>query len=168
VREFVRDESAWKRHLNPGWEVVDGCESHVFLCSREAWNRIGGFDEYITTREHCSLALSLNEAGIPLAVNGHVRASFYPAPPIHADERPFFRFVWDVKAARRSLEHLLTRWNLVNFPSSLGFVRSQAFRTHHLSWRALEAARRRVPALRHFFDDQQITSRVDAEPPRPG
>ena len=158
MREFVSDESAWHRHLHPHWEEVGGAETHVFVCSRDVWKRIGGFDEYISTREHCSLALSLNAAGIPLVVNGHARVGFFPAPPIYVDERPFFRFVWDVEAARRSLEHLRTTWNLVNFPGSLGFVRSQAFRTHHLLWRTLEAVRRRSPSLNRYFDDSQIAA----------
>ena len=158
IREFVRDESALTRHLHPRCQVVDASEAHVLLCSREVFNRFGGFDERISTREHCDLALSLHEVGIPLIVNGHVRASFYPAPPVQPDERGFFRFVWDVGAARRSLEHLTEKWNLVNFPSSLGFVRSQAFRTHHLGWRAFAAARRRLSLLGKFFDDKPISS----------
>jgi hypothetical protein len=93
-----------------------------------------------------------------MVVNGHVRVGFFPAPPIYADERPFFRFVWDVESARRSLEHLRATWNLVDFPGSLGFVRSQAFRTHHLLWRAVEAVRRRSPALDRYFDDRAISA----------
>ena len=154
VREILRDDSVHTRHLHPRRQLVDASEAHVFLAPRRVFERIGGLDERLTTREHCDLSLALHEAGIPMVLEGNVRASFYPAPPIHLDEWPFFRFVWNVRAAAESTDYLLRKWNAVNFPGSLGFVRSQAFRVHPLLWRAFESANRRIPAFaRHFRND---------------
>jgi hypothetical protein len=159
VREIFRDESIQTRHLHPRRQVVGASEAHVFLFPRTVFERIGGLDERLTTREHCDLSLRLHEAGIPLVLEGNVRASFYPAPPIHLDEWPFFRHVWNVREAAETTDYLLRKWNLVNFPGSIGFVRSQAFRVHPLLWRMFEIANRRVPGFaRHFRNNPMNVS----------
>jgi len=158
VREIFCDESVRTRHLHPRRQVVGASEAHVYLFPRKVFERIGGFDERLTTREHCDLSLKLHEAGVPMVLDGNVRASFYPAPPIHLDEWPFFRFVWNVRAAAATTDYLLGKWNLVNFPGSIGFVRSQAFRVHPVLWKAFEIACRRVPAFARHFRNEPLNS----------
>jgi hypothetical protein len=163
VREIFHDESVHTRYLDPRRQVVGASEAHVFLFPRAVSDRIGGLDERLTTREHCDLSLRLHEAGVPMVLDGNVRASFYPAPPIHRDELPFFRLVWNVRAAAETTDYLLRKWNLVSLPGSIGFVRAQAFRVHPLLWRMFEITRRRVPAFaRHFRNDAMTLSSRDS------
>jgi len=163
VREILPDPGMALRYRDRSRRIIGATEIHVFLAHRRILERIGLLDENLTTREHFDLSLQLHEGGIPIVLEGAVQAIFYQAPPVHLDEWPFWYFVWSPAKAARTNAYLVKKWNLVNYPSSLGYARRQMWRVHAASWRFVKRAVARSPALAAYFSGPVLRPRV--EPP---
>lgn len=103
---------------------VEFVEQHCLLFRRSVFDQIGPFDEELNTRDEVDLSLALRHAGatvvlVPDAILNYVPPTSAPEP----DELPFFRMRWDLRRAEMSRERIRERWNLVDTPGDLEFVR---------------------------------------------
>lgn len=115
-------------------QKVEGTELHCVLFKRNVVSKIGLFDEQLSTREPIDFTLALRKAKIPLILEPNVRVIFRPPPPIYKDEFPFFHFVWDMQSAIASHERVRKKWNIIDMPSSLPYVKGQLRRTNYAKW----------------------------------
>lgn len=116
----LEDERGGKRH------AVHFVEMHCILFRREALSRIGPFDETQRgSRAEVDLSLALWSAGVPVVIEPRSRVTFCPPPPVHPEEREFYRAFWNVEAAQRDHATIEARWNLVECPSAIGFAKGR-------------------------------------------
>jgi GT2 family glycosyltransferase len=97
-------------------------ETHCLLFRRSVFEKIGPFDERLNTRQELDVALQLYAAGVPVVFEPAAAVTYLSPPPVHPDEREFFRSRWDPEAALRSHEIIERKWRTLNLPSSLDFV----------------------------------------------
>jgi GT2 family glycosyltransferase len=105
-------------------QQVEFVEQHCLLFRLSTLERIGPYDEELNTRDEVDLSLALRQAGATVVVEPTSIVNY--VPPTSApedDELPFFRLRWDPDQASRSRERIRQRWNLVETPGDLGFVR---------------------------------------------
>jgi hypothetical protein len=115
-------------------------EVHCLLFRRKVFSRIGPFDETLNTREHVDLSLALHSAGVPVVFEPKSRVTFLPPPFVEPDEREYFYFRWDIERATMCHDRIRERWNLLNLPSSIDFVKEQhRIGSTHLVRKELEA-----------------------------
>lgn len=101
---------------------VDFVEQHCLVFRMSAFERIGGFNE-LNTRDDVDLGMALHAAGCTAVLEPSVKVNFVgPSWRPADDELPFFRFRWDLEAARRNRDEIRERWTLVETPGDMGFV----------------------------------------------
>jgi GT2 family glycosyltransferase len=103
---------------------VEFVEQHCLLFRRDVFERIGPYDEELNTRDEVDLSLALRAAGATVVVEPRSIVNYVPptAAP-EDDELPYYRLRWDLDRAARSRERIRARWNLVETPGDLEFVR---------------------------------------------
>lgn len=121
-RRILPRERTKNDDLKRGRRRLGMIESHCMLFTREALERIGSFDERISTRQEVDVSLTLDEAGVVMVLEPRARISFTPPPPIHPEEREFYLHKWDLTRARDNHEYLVRKWQLEQIPSSIAFV----------------------------------------------
>jgi hypothetical protein len=106
-----------------GRRPIELIETHCFLMRRSVFDRLGGFDEQLsTTRTEIDVSLALHHAGVPVVFEPEAGVTFSPPPPIEPEERDFYMFKWSHAQALHDQERIARRWNVVNFPPSLNFA----------------------------------------------
>ena len=107
-----------------GRRTVQFLEQHCVLYRTATFDRIGRFDEELNTRDEVDVSMALHDAGCTVVLEP--RAEVHYVPPSWrptAEELPFYLHRWDLRRAERSRERIRQRWNLVETPGDLGFVR---------------------------------------------
>jgi GT2 family glycosyltransferase len=103
---------------------VDFVEQHCLLFRRSVFERIGPFDEELNTRDEIDLSLALHHAGATVVLEPRSVVNYIPPSERPAeDELEFYRMRWDLDRAVESRERIRRRWDLVETPGDLGFVR---------------------------------------------
>ena len=101
---------------------TDFVEMHCVLFHRSALEAIGPFDEEQSgSRAEVDLSLALHAAGVCTLLEPASRVTFSPPPPVHPEERDYYRRYWDLEANRADHRRIEARWNLVECPTALGF-----------------------------------------------
>jgi hypothetical protein len=105
-------------------QPVEFVEQHCLLFRRAVFERIGPYDEELNTRDEVDLSLALRHAGAAVVVEPRSVVNYVPptAAP-EDDELPFYRLRWDMERAEKSRERIRERWQLVETPGDLEFVR---------------------------------------------
>ena len=105
---------------------VDFIEQHCLLYRRSALDAITPFDEELNTRDEVDVSMALWAAGKTVVLEPAVRINYVPPTTAPADdELDYFRFRWDLDRAAMSRDRIRERWNLVDTPGDLGFVRAR-------------------------------------------
>jgi hypothetical protein len=93
------------------------------LFRSDVFDRIGPFDETMSTRSEVDVSLALDDAGITMVFEPMARVVYAPPPPVYPEERDYYLFKWDVERAVQNHEHLVEKWNLEHLPHSVDFVK---------------------------------------------
>jgi len=146
IREGRGETEHFDRHLGSlvraaegGWEILplDGprnavtertrvtfVEQHCLLFRRSVFERIGRFDEELNTRDEIDLSLALHHAGATVVLEPRAVVNYIPpSERPEEDELEFYAMRWDLDRAVASRERIRRRWDLVETPGDLGFVR---------------------------------------------
>ena len=102
--------------------VVHFIETHCMLFSREALERTGLFDPAISAQEEMDVSLALHAQGLRTIVEPASVVTFFPPPPIHPEEREYYRRKWDPEAYEQDYRRVAERWRLLDPPSAMGVV----------------------------------------------
>ncbi len=103
---------------------VDFVEQHCLLFRRSVFERIGPFDEELNTRDEIDLSLALHHAGATVVLEPRAVVNYIPpSERPEEDELEFYGMRWDLDRAVRSRERIRRKWDLVETPGDLGFVR---------------------------------------------
>jgi glycosyltransferase involved in cell wall biosynthesis len=98
-------------------------EMHCLFFRRSVFDRIGLLDEELIASDEVDLSLALYNAKIPAVFDPECVVNFIQPPePVCAADRPYYSLAWDTARAKRSLERIQRRWNLVRKPQLVGFV----------------------------------------------
>ncbi len=104
-------------------------EMHCLFFCRSVFDRIGFFDDELIASDEVDLSLALYNAKIPVVFDPECVVHFIQPPePICMDDRPYFSLAWDTARAKRSLDRIQRRWNLVREPQQVGFVEERYLR----------------------------------------
>jgi hypothetical protein len=99
---------------------------HCNLFSREALKRVGDFDEALTgARAEVDLSLALHAAGIRVVFEPASQVTFSGPPPVHPEEREYYLRYWDIEGNAADHRRIESRWNLVECPDSMEFVKAR-------------------------------------------
>jgi GT2 family glycosyltransferase len=121
----------WKKELDVGSasHPQEFMEMHCLFFRRSVFDRIGPFDEELTSSDEVDLSLALYNAKIPAVFDPSCVVHFIQPPePVCADDRPYYSLAWDIARANRSLDRIQQRWNLVRRPQLVGFVEERYLR----------------------------------------
>jgi GT2 family glycosyltransferase len=115
------------RHHDRGTErrTVQFMEQHCFLFRRGVFDRIGLFDESLNQRDEIDISLRLFKAGVTAVFEPKSEINYLVPYPPEADETGFFFFKWDLERGEESFERLRTKWNLVEVPGDMNFIRER-------------------------------------------
>lgn len=104
-------------------QQVTFVEQHCLVYRTSTFDRIGRF-RHLNTRDEVDLSLALWDAGCMAVVEPEVQVHYVgPREPPFEDEMPFYSMRWDLDKARESRQLIRDRWNLVETPGDLGFVK---------------------------------------------
>lgn len=108
-------------------------ESHCMLFHRSVFESFGYFDEGHNCREEIDICLNLYRCDVPVwfEPESHVHFLGPNKATLESEERQYFKFKWDLDRAIRTHEEIQKRWNLVEIPTSIPFVKRRlAFLNH--------------------------------------
>jgi hypothetical protein len=105
--------------------TVQFMEQHCLLFRRSVFDRIGPYDEELNTRDEIDLSLSLYKAGVPVVYEPKCEVHYLPPYPPRDDETDYFFMKWDLDRAQKSRDRIREKWNLVEVPGDMGFVRDR-------------------------------------------
>jgi GT2 family glycosyltransferase len=100
-------------------------ESHCMLFHRKVFDAFGYFDEEHNSREEIDICLNLHRAGIPVwfEPKSHVHFLSPDKKTLEPEEKEYFKMKWDLDRALRSHQDIQKKWNLVEIPTSIPFVK---------------------------------------------
>jgi hypothetical protein len=105
---------------------IDFVEMHCLLFRRSVFDRIGPFD--VTQhggRAEVDISLALWSAGVPTVLEPKSRVTFSAPPPVYPEERDYYLQYWDLAGTQADHRTIESRWNLVECPSAMGFVKAR-------------------------------------------
>lgn len=125
--------SAWEGRLQR--QETGMAEFHCALVRRKTFEAVGGLDEkLLSTKEHIDFAMTVKQAGgtvwfEPSSVVTYV----FPcrARPMSSADWPFFALRWSNAHGARSLDHFISKWNLVPDPDYVA-RKKQVYRLRRL------------------------------------
>jgi len=101
-------------------------ESHCILFRRRVLDRISFTAERISSSDcHIYLSLELYEEGVPIVFEPKSHVTFLAPPPIYPDEKEFYCKYWDPDLSIQTRARIINKWNLVDCPETLAFVKSR-------------------------------------------
>jgi hypothetical protein len=122
-RRIVEREVSKEYDQESERRTVGMIETHCVLFRSDVFDRIGPFDETMSTRSEVDVSLALDDAGITMVFEPMARVVYAPPPPVYPEERDYYLFKWDVERAVQNHEHLVEKWNLEHLPHSVDFVK---------------------------------------------
>jgi hypothetical protein len=105
--------------------TIEMMEQHCILFRRSALERMGPYDEELNTRDEIALSLALYHAGQKVVFVPQCEVHYVPPYPPEDDELDFFFMKWDLERAAKSRERIREKWNLVECPGDMGFVKAR-------------------------------------------
>jgi hypothetical protein len=101
-------------------------ENHCLLARADALRQLR-LSPRLNTREHIDLSVALWKSGRTVFRDNAAEALFVDSPPVplHDFDCDFYRFRWDLAAARRSNEEVRLKWRVAGMSDSLPFVERQ-------------------------------------------
>lgn len=105
--------------------TVQFMEQHCLLFRRSVFDRIGPYDGELNTRDEIDLSLSLYKAGVPVVYEPACEVHYLPPYPPRDDETDYFFMKWDLDRAQKSRDRIREKWNLVEVPGDMAFVRDR-------------------------------------------
>ncbi|HMO07926.1 MAG TPA: glycosyltransferase [Paracoccaceae bacterium] len=135
-----------------GVQPNEVCEFHCMLMRKALWDRMGGFDERLVTREHVDLALRMacldaRAVFVPQAV-----VTYLALEPLLSGDLDYFLFRWSDRFVAASMDAIEDTWGL---PADRAAVHDGFIRGHRA--RAIATA---LPALRRGVDEATFRSRI--------
>jgi hypothetical protein len=110
---------------------VEFIEQHCVLFRRGVLERIGPYDEALSTRDEIDLSMALYQAGIPIVFEPASVIEYYSPWPLGPESIEYSNFKWDLDRGLVGCERIKERWNLKEVPGGdAGFARNR-----HLSSR---------------------------------
>lgn len=141
--ELVKRPGNWEEERTAERRTTLTVEAHALLFKKEVFDKIGPFDERLTSRRFVDLTLRLYEHRVPIVFEPEAVVEFCSPPPVHWDERAYYMRTWDAGSARRSNEIVKDRWNIIDLPRSEGFARERRrWYTSRLRYHLLKLAKR--------------------------
>lgn len=130
-------------------QTVQFMEQHCLLFRRSVFDRIGPYDEELNTRDEIDLSLSLYHAGVPVVFEPKCVVHYIPPFPPRPDETDYFFTKWDLERAANSRRRIREKWNLVEVPGSMEFVkdRNRIGHLHQVRERLEKLASSREPFI---------------------
>lgn len=126
IKKEIVSRSVSKEHdLSARRMTIGMMETHCMLCRSEVFERIGPFDETMSTRAEVDVSLALHQVGARIVFEPKSRVIYSPPPPIYPEERDYYFFKWDVERAVQNHDYLVKKWNLAHLPSSADFVKAR-------------------------------------------
>lgn len=132
--EFLAEHCLNKLYYEKDPRKILSIETHFMLFRRKVFDIIGLFDEQLNTREPVDVSLALYKANVPIILAPDVHVNFYNPPPVYKSELPFYKFVWDLERGLETYEYLDKKWNIVNMPNVMDFMKDQHYRTSYPRW----------------------------------
>jgi hypothetical protein len=124
IKREIASRSVSKEHdLASERRSIGMLETHIVLYRSHVFDRIGPFDETMSTRAEVDVSLALDQAQVPIVFEPKSRVIYSPPPPIYPEERDYYLFKWDVERAVQNHDRLEEKWDLVHLPSSVDFVK---------------------------------------------
>jgi hypothetical protein len=108
-----------------GRRSIQFLETHCMLISRNALDKMGGFDGNITAQEEVDISLSAYAHGVKAIIEPRAVVTFLPPPPIHADERAYYLRKWNPETYAGDYKRITRRWRLLSPPNAMGVVQSR-------------------------------------------
>jgi GT2 family glycosyltransferase len=106
--------------------AIDCVEMHCLVFRRNVFDRIGRFDATQQGgRAEVDLSLALWSAGVPTVLEPKSRVTFSAPPPVYPAEREYYLRYWDLAGTEADHRTIEKRWNLVECPSAMGFVKAR-------------------------------------------
>lgn len=115
------------RHHDRGTErrTIQFMEQHCFLFRRNVFDRIDLFDEELNQRDEIDISLRLFHAGVPIVFEPKSEIHYLVPYPPEEDDKEYFFFKWDLDRGAMSFERLRKKWNLVEVPGDMNFIRER-------------------------------------------
>jgi GT2 family glycosyltransferase len=132
IRPLARTARELSRYK--GVTAITVGETHCLLGRTEALRRVKAFSEPLNTREFLDTFLQMRKGGLTIAYQPSSRVVFHAPPPILPDELAFFTAKWDYDHGVWSHQRVLEKWDLVEIPGSLGFIKERWQRVNRLKW----------------------------------
>jgi hypothetical protein len=105
---------------------VEFIEQHCVLFRRHVFDRIGPYDEALSTRDEIDLSLALRRAGVPVVFEPASVVEYLSPWPPGSESIAYSRFKWDLERGLASCERIKERWNLKEVPGGdAGFARKR-------------------------------------------
>lgn len=123
--EIVPREEDKEYGWNAERQTVQFMEQHCLLFRRSVFDRIGPYDEALNTRDEIDLSLSLYDADVPVVFEPKCVVHYIPPFPPRRDEVDYFFMKWDLHQGARSRARIREKWNLVEVPGSMEFVKDR-------------------------------------------
>lgn len=127
------------RDAEPGAERrrVQFIEQHCVLARRSVFERIGPYDEALSTRDEIDLSMALHQAGIPVVFEPAAVVDYLSPWPPGPESIEYSKFKWDLDRGIAGCERIKIRWNLKEVPGGdAGFARKR-----HLTGRLCDVRR---------------------------
>jgi len=116
------------RDADPGAERrrVEFVEQHCVLFRRSVFERIGPYDEELSTRDEIDLSLALRQAGVPVVFEPAAVVEYLSPWPPGPESIEFSKFKWDLDRGVAGCERIKSKWNLKEVPGGdAGFARKR-------------------------------------------
>jgi GT2 family glycosyltransferase len=115
------------RHHDRGTDrrTVQFMEQHCFLFRRSAFDRIDLFDEQLNQRDEIDISLRLIQDGMTVVFEPKSEIHYLVPYPPEDEETDYFFFKWDLERGEESFERLRAKWNLVEVPGDMNFIRER-------------------------------------------
>jgi GT2 family glycosyltransferase len=106
-----------------GRQRLDLVEDHCLCFRRSSFERMGLLDNSITTRFEIDCSMALRQAGLTAVLEPKSQVYFVEPPPVEPEERDFFLFRYDKRAAKKSEALVADRWKIQDLPSTRRFIK---------------------------------------------
>ena len=107
VTQEVKEAQGLKR------QESDFLEFHTFLIHRDLLQKMGPFEPF-TLAEDVHYSLKLRELNEKIIFEPKAVVTYIAGPPFEQYDLPYFRFRWDLKRGKVSVDRLRERWPLTD------------------------------------------------------
>jgi GT2 family glycosyltransferase len=97
-------------HENPPLEKSDIVEFHCFLARKQSIQKIGGFDEVLTTREQIDFCLRNKILNNKVTFESKSIVTYMAFSSMSKEDLPYHIFRWSLPISARALNHFTKQW----------------------------------------------------------